>query len=61
MHRYDAVAAILSEMGVASVTLLTNNPFKIASLRQLGVTVEDTMPLWADAAPPMCAGYLRAK
>ena len=37
---YDVVPFILQDLGVASVRLLTNNPFKIDSLRALGVTVD---------------------
>ena len=37
---YEVVPFILQDLGVASVRLLTNNPFKIDSLRALGVTVD---------------------
>jgi GTP cyclohydrolase II len=36
-RRYDAAAAILCELGVRSVRLLTNNPDKVEALQRLGV------------------------
>ena len=39
-RRYDAAAAMLRELGIASVELLTNNPAKEEALRALGVDVE---------------------
>ena len=35
-RRYDLAAAILSDLGVRSVRLLTNNPLKVAGLRAAG-------------------------
>ena len=37
---YDLAAAILRELGVASVRLMTNNPAKAAGLERAGVRVE---------------------
>lgn len=39
-RNYQAVPFILRDLGVSSVRLLTNNPYKINSLRALGVEVE---------------------
>ena len=39
-RNYEVVPFILQDLGVISVRLLTNNPFKIDSLRALGVTVD---------------------
>jgi 3,4-dihydroxy 2-butanone 4-phosphate synthase/GTP cyclohydrolase II len=36
---YELAAAILRDMGVTSVNLLTNNPDKVSQLESLGVTV----------------------
>ncbi|KAG5191024.1 GTP cyclohydrolase II-domain-containing protein [Tribonema minus] len=42
---YECVPYILEDMGVKSVRLMTNNPFKVASLRALGVRVLDSVPV----------------
>src|SRR5437764_6782964 len=38
---YDIAAAILADLGVHSVRLLTNNPLKVAGLESAGVKVAD--------------------
>lgn len=38
-RRYDAAAAILADLGVRSVRLMSNNPLKMLALEQLGVRV----------------------
>ncbi|NUP09326.1 MAG: GTP cyclohydrolase II [Polyangiaceae bacterium] len=43
-RKYDAAAAMLEHLGVASVKLMTNNPEKVDALRSLGVTVEERRP-----------------
>jgi 3,4-dihydroxy 2-butanone 4-phosphate synthase/GTP cyclohydrolase II len=57
---YGAAAAILADLGIQSVRLLTNNPDKVSQLEQRGVTVSERVPLivGVDAAN---AGYLSAK
>lgn len=57
---YSVAAAILRELGVESVRLLTNNPSKIEGLRALGVAVVDRVPL-VPTVTPQNAAYLRAK
>jgi GTP cyclohydrolase II len=57
---YDVAAAILRELGVESIELLTNNPDKIASLRRLGLRVEKRIPVHVDANP-FSASYLEVK
>lgn len=57
---YDVAAAILREMGVESIELLTNNPEKIQSLTRLGIEVERRVPVLV-AANPFSAGYLEVK
>lgn len=39
LRRYDMVPAILADLGVRSVALMTNNPSKVEGLRRLGVDV----------------------
>jgi GTP cyclohydrolase II len=45
-RRYDIAAAILKDLGVRSVRLLTNNPLKVAGLRAAGVAVADRISHW---------------
>lgn len=42
---YELAAAILKDLGVDSVDLLTNNPDKVTQLQELGVKVERRTPL----------------
>lgn len=42
---YGFAAAMLGELGIASVRLLTNNPHKMDSLSKHGIHVEDRVPL----------------
>jgi len=57
---YGAAVAILEDLGVRSVRLLTNNPDKVSQLEEHGVTVSERVPLivGVDAAN---TGYLSAK
>jgi len=59
-REYAAGAAILADLGLASVRLLTNNPLKVAGLRHHGVDVAALEPL-AVPATLANAGYLRTK
>lgn len=59
-HRsYDLAAAILRDLGVASVRLMTNNPTKIAGLVDAGIAAIHE-PHWVDAGAES-AGYLAVK
>lgn len=42
---YHAAALILRELNIASIELLTNNPAKVAALRDLGIAVRGRTPL----------------
>ncbi len=57
---YGAAARILSDLGVESVILLTNNPDKVMQLRELGVAVSGREPLRV-RSNPMNAAYLKTK
>lgn len=60
-HRtYDLAAAILADLGVGSVRLMTNNPAKLAGLAAAGVRVAAHEPHWVDAGEH-AAGYLAVK
>jgi GTP cyclohydrolase II len=57
---YDLAAAMLQQMGVTRVRLLTNNPAKIDALREHGIDVVDRLPL--QTRPNVHnAAYLRSK
>ena len=45
LRTYDFAAQMLEEIGVGSVRLLTNNPRKLAGLRQNGIVVDGRIPL----------------
>jgi 3,4-dihydroxy 2-butanone 4-phosphate synthase/GTP cyclohydrolase II len=59
-REYGAGAAILAELGVSAVRLLTNNPDKVAALREHDVEVTARVPL-AVEPDPVNLGYLRTK
>jgi GTP cyclohydrolase II len=57
---YEAAAAILTHLGVESVSLLTNNPLKVEGLQAFGIKVIDRKPVLI-RANQHSAGYLEAK
>jgi GTP cyclohydrolase II len=57
---YDIAAAILDDLGVKSVRLLTNNPLKVAGLEAAGVKVVDRLSHWVGENQHN-AGYLAVK
>jgi GTP cyclohydrolase II len=59
-REYDTAAAMLRELGIESIELMTNNPLKIDGLRELGIVVEKRLPMLV-AANPFSAAYLEAK
>jgi GTP cyclohydrolase II len=59
-REYDTAAAMLRELGVESIELMTNNPLKIDGLRELGIVVEKRLPMLV-AANPFSAPYLEVK
>jgi 3,4-dihydroxy 2-butanone 4-phosphate synthase/GTP cyclohydrolase II len=44
-RRYDDAAAVLKAIGVRSVRLSTNNPYKVEGLQAAGITVEEVVPV----------------
>jgi GTP cyclohydrolase II len=46
LRSYDIAAAILADLGVTSVALLTNNPDKLRGLAAAGVVVQRRVPHW---------------
>ncbi|MCC6663545.1 MAG: GTP cyclohydrolase II [Polyangiaceae bacterium] len=59
-RQYDVAAAILRDLGIESVLLMTNNPTKVDALSALGITVEDRIPMLV-AANPFSQSYLEVK
>ena len=57
---YEAAAMMLSELGVSSVQLMTNNPSKIEALELLGVSVVNRIPVVV-ATGEHAASYLETK
>jgi len=57
---YTAAAWVLTQLGLRDVRLITNNPAKIAALREHGINVVERIPV--EMAPnPANVGYLKAK
>ncbi len=59
-REYDAAAAMLQHLGVASVRLMTNNPAKVDALAALGVRIARREPVVV-ATNPFSADYLETK
>ena len=57
---YGAAAAMLKDMGISRVRLLSNNPEKKRQLEQHGITVDELQPLVVGVAAENF-GYLEAK
>ena len=59
-RQYDVAAAMLRELGIESIELMTNNPQKIDELRRLGIVVDKRIPMLV-VANPFSVSYLEAK
>jgi 3,4-dihydroxy 2-butanone 4-phosphate synthase/GTP cyclohydrolase II len=59
-REYGAAAAVLADLGLLEVRLLTNNPAKVAGLEAHGIHVRERVPLVVGAGAHNRA-YLRAK
>eukprot|EP00611_Tribonema_gayanum_P014434 TRINITY_DN257_c1_g1_i2.p1 TRINITY_DN257_c1_g1~~TRINITY_DN257_c1_g1_i2.p1 ORF type:complete len:653 (+),score=148.68 TRINITY_DN257_c1_g1_i2:200-2158(+) len=57
---YEAVEFILRDLGVKSVQLMTNNPFKLKCLKAMGIKVQARIPMLV-APNPHSERYLQAK
>jgi len=57
---YGVGAQILSDLGVTSMRLLTNNPAKRAGLEDYGLNISERVPLESDPNPENLR-YLKAK
>lgn len=59
-REYSAAALMLRDLGVGSIQLLTNNPDKVVSLRELGVVIVERVPINGTLMPDNAA-YLTTK
>ena len=60
MREYKAVADVLNDMGIQSIRLVTNNPFKMEQIAQLGVVITERISL--EIPPnPYNIRYLKSK
>ena len=57
---YAVAAAILSDLGLSQIRLLTNNPAKVSGLQRAGIRVAERIPLVAPV-DPLTQRYLDAK
>jgi GTP cyclohydrolase II len=57
---YEIAATMLSDLGISSVALLTNNPDKVKQLESHGITVARKVPLIAGIGDEN-VGYLQTK
>jgi 3,4-dihydroxy 2-butanone 4-phosphate synthase/GTP cyclohydrolase II len=60
LRSYDVAAAILRDLGVHSVALMTNNPDKIRGLDGAGIRVIERRALWVEASS-QAAAYTETK
>ncbi|MFZ4551895.1 GTP cyclohydrolase II [Aquabacterium sp.] len=51
LRNFDIAAQILSQLGVSSVKLMTNNPRKVSTLESAGVKIEERVPVRSDVQP----------
>ena len=59
-RHYDFAALMLKDLGVARISLLTNNPNKVEELQTLGIQVVERLPLVGEVTPEN-ERYLLAK
>ncbi|WP_061962134.1 bifunctional 3,4-dihydroxy-2-butanone-4-phosphate synthase/GTP cyclohydrolase II [Demequina flava] len=59
-REYGAAAAILADLGLTEVRLMTNNPAKVAAMRASGITITERVP-HRYGEHPENAAYLRTK
>lgn len=60
LRSYEMAAAMLHDLEVSSVRLMTNNPAKIEGLRRAGIEVVAQEPHWVESTEHSAA-YLRVK
>ena len=58
---YECVPDMLKTFGVSSIRLMTNNPYKINSLKALGVDITGTIAALSNNLGERAAKYLATK
>lgn len=61
MRDYSALPHVLADVGIHSLMLMTNNPFKVEQLRAAGVAVEGTLPILATVRAQVTKQYMETK
>jgi GTP cyclohydrolase II len=60
LRSFDVAAAMLAELGIGAVRLMTNNPRKLEAIERAGIDVVERVPV-RSAPRPENRGYLSAK
>lgn len=60
-RNYGAIPAILHDMQIGSIQLMTNNPRKVNRLKELGVKIDGTVPMVVPTTNPFNHRYIEAK
>ena len=60
-REYSPAVAILRDLGIESVRLLTNNPAKVSEMRAAGINVVDRVPIIAERITKQNYQYLKTK
>jgi len=61
MRDYSAVQTVLDDLGVRSILLMTNNPFKVQELLSHGIVVKGTLPVVVPPNAQATQKYLETK
>ncbi len=59
-RQFDIAAAILKDLGLKNISLLSNNPAKAKALENMGIALKEVRPLHVGATPQN-AHYLETK
>eukprot|EP00977_Amphora_coffeiformis_P028127 scaffold34700_cov256-Amphora_coffeaeformis.AAC.3 len=60
-REYDVVPALLNDLQIQSIQLMTNNPRKVKMLQQLGIDVTGTIPMVVDDTTAYNHQYMETK
>jgi len=61
MRSYAPVQSVIEDLGIYSILLMTNNPYKVKQLQEAGVRVNGTIPLHAAPQAAEMHQYLEVK